>query len=272
MVLRQIIILIITALALFFGHKYFSAYCAEHCAQCNTDAVAVATTPGPLLFNWDSEEINRGDSWDELKTNMLAGMTASSNVLEITGEYFEAETNDTDHDNLGVARATEIGELLKEDNPDLKYIAKGKLVDERDGVRTNGFESLTYNWIASRDEIEMTIEISDTDDAKILFPFNSTDRIESTEVSNYLTNVADRLKADSSLKAYIVGYTDNVGEPGANRRLSERRAKKIRDILKDQGVSWNQIVTSGRGEADSIASNGTDEGRQENRRVEIMIK
>ncbi len=271
MVLRQIIILIITALALFFGHKYFSAYCAEHCAQCNTEVAAVATSAGPLLFSWDNEEVNRGASWDELKTNMLAGMT-SDNVLEINGEYFEAETNDTDHENLGVARATEIGELLKADNPDLKYIAKGKLVDERDGVRTNGFESLAYNWVASRDEKAMTIEISDSDDAKILFPFNSTDRIESTAVSNYLTNVADRLKSDSSIKAYIVGYTDNIGEPGANRRLSERRAKKIRDILKGQGVSRSQIVTSGRGEADSIASNGTEEGRQENRRVEITIK
>ena len=271
MVFRQIIILIITALALFFGHKYFSAYCAEHCAQCNTDVTAVATTAGPLLFNRDNEEVNRNVTWDKLKTSILEGMTPG-NVLELTGEYFGAETNDTDHENLGVARATAVGELLKEDNPDLKYIAKGKLVEERDGMSTNGFENLAYNWVASRDEKEMTIEISETDDAKILFPFNSTDRIESTEVSNYLTSVANRLKADSSIKAYIVGYTDNIGEPGANRRLSERRAKKIRDILKGQGVSRNQIVTSGRGEADSIASNGTDEGRQENRRVEITIR
>lgn len=275
MVLRQIIILILTALALFFGHRYFSAYCAEYCAVCNTEGVTVPTTAAasaaPLLFNWDNEQVNRGAGWDELKTSMLAGMT-SDNVIEITGEYFENETNDTEHENLGIARATAVGEMLKEENPDLNYIAKGEQVEEREGVRTNSFESLNYTWVASRDEEEMTIEISETNDAKILFPFNSTDRIESTEVSNYLTNVAERLSADSSLKAYIVGYTDNIGEPGANRRLSERRAKKIRDILKRQGVSHGQIVPSGRGEADSIASNGTPEGRQENRRVEITIR
>lgn len=273
MFLRQIVIIIITALVCIFGYRSFSTYCANYCAECSTEAgsIAAAASAGPLLFNWESEEVNSGASWDELKSSMLAGM-APGKVLEITGEYFEEETNDTSHSNLGVARATEVGELLKKDEPELKYIAKGKLVDEREGVRTAGFESLAYNWVAARDEKEMTIEITDADDAKILFPFNSTDRIESSAVTNYLNSVAERLNGDSSLKAYIVGYTDNYGEPGANRRLSERRAKKIRDYLKSKGVAHKQIVPSGRGEADAIASNGTDEGRQENRRVEITIR
>ena len=270
MVLRQIIILILTALALFFGYKSFSAYCADYCAECYS-VDAHVTNEGPLLFNWDDEEVNRGAGWDELKANMLVNKS-SENVLEITSEYFDAETNDTEHSNLGIARATEIGKLLKQENPDLKYIAKGKLVDERDGVRTTMLGGVTYDWIEARDDKEMTIEITESEDAKILFPFNSTDRIESAAVSNYLSNVAKRLNEDSSLKAYIVGYTDNIGEPGANRRLSERRAKKIRDILKAQAVAHKQIVPSGRGEADSIASNRTPEGRQENRRVEITIR
>ncbi len=266
---KQILILIISVLALFFGHRYYkNDFCPTCCVESTT---AVATTSAPLLFNWDNEEPITDAGFDELKVGMLAGMN-SNNVLEITGEYFADETNDTEHSNLGIARATEVGELLKLENPDLKYIALGTLVDEREGVRTNKFEGISYDWKEARDDKEMTIEISDTNDAKILFPFNSTDRIESQEVSNYLTSVANRLNDNSDLKAYIVGYTDNIGEPGANRRLSERRAKKIRDILKKQGVAHKQIVPSGRGEADSIASNGTEEGRQLNRRVEITIK
>ena len=276
MLIRQIIIIILTAIACIFGFKSFSAYCASHCAECAvatgaTGAVGAVASTTPLVFNWDDEEVVRGEAWDDLKASMLSGMAPGKN-LEITAEYFADETNDTEHENMGYARATEIGEMLVQENPELNYIAKGIEVDERDGVRTNLFGGVTHDWVAVRDDKEMTIEISDSGIAKILFPFNSTDRIESTAVTNYLNNVADRLKGDSSLKAYIVGYTDNYGEPGANRRLSERRAKKIRDYLKRKGVSHSQIVPSGRGEADSIASNGTDEGRQENRRVEITIR
>ncbi len=270
MIFRQIVILIFSVLTMFFGHKYYKNFCMES-GCCAGSVVDVTSNSSALLFGWDDEKLITGEGFDAYKAEMLAGMS-SEKVLEITGDYFADETNDTEHKDLGEARAVEIGELLKKDNPELKYIALSKLVDEREGVRTNRFESITYAWKAAKDDSEYTIEISDTKDAKILFPFNSTDRIESGEVSNYLSSVANRLNADNNLIAYIVGYADNIGEPGANRRLSERRAKKIRDFLRKQGVSRKQIVTSGRGEADSIASNATKEGRQENRRVEITIK
>ena len=87
-----------------------------------------------------------------------------------------------------------------------------------------------------------------------------------------MDNLADQLKSDNSKKVYIVGFTDSLGEPGTNRRLSERRAKKIRDILKSKGIPHRQIITSGRGEADAIAPNTNESNRQLNRRVEIIVK
>lgn len=69
----------------------------------------------------------------------------------------------------------------------------------------------------------------------------------------------------------IEGYTDNVGEEAFNQGLSERRAASVRAALIEADVSPSRISTIGYGEARSIASNNTAEGRQMNRRVEIVI-
>ena len=70
----------------------------------------------------------------------------------------------------------------------------------------------------------------------------------------------------------IEGYTDDVGSEIFNLGLSERRAASVRDALLAAGVSPLRISTIGYGEARPIASNSTPEGRQLNRRVEIVIQ
>ena len=70
----------------------------------------------------------------------------------------------------------------------------------------------------------------------------------------------------------IEGYTDDVGSEIFNLGLSERRAASVRDALLAAGVSPLRISTIGYGEARPIASNSTPEGRQMNRRVEIVIQ
>ena len=56
-----------------------------------------------------------------------------------------------------------------------------------------------------------------------------------------------------------------------NQGLSQRRSQAVRDYLVSQGVSASRLRNSGRGELEPIASNGTDAGRQQNRRVEVAI-
>jgi outer membrane protein OmpA-like peptidoglycan-associated protein len=70
----------------------------------------------------------------------------------------------------------------------------------------------------------------------------------------------------------IEGYTDDVGSENFNLGLSERRAASVRNALLAAGVSPLRISTIGYGEARPIASNSTPEGRQMNRRVEIVIQ
>lgn len=69
----------------------------------------------------------------------------------------------------------------------------------------------------------------------------------------------------------IEGHTDNVGSDDQNVDLSNRRAYAVRSYLSDRGISANRLSSAGMGESAPIASNDTDIGRQQNRRVEIII-
>jgi outer membrane protein OmpA-like peptidoglycan-associated protein len=69
----------------------------------------------------------------------------------------------------------------------------------------------------------------------------------------------------------IEGHTDNVGSDASNLALSERRAGSVHTYLLQQGVGSQRISSSGLGESQPIADNDTDAGRQQNRRVEIII-
>ena len=69
----------------------------------------------------------------------------------------------------------------------------------------------------------------------------------------------------------VVGHTDDVGDDNYNQELSQQRANVVHDYLVERGVSPHKIVAMGAGEGLPIASNSTEEGRAENRRVEILL-
>jgi outer membrane protein OmpA-like peptidoglycan-associated protein len=69
----------------------------------------------------------------------------------------------------------------------------------------------------------------------------------------------------------VEGYTDTVGSDEFNQKLSEQRAEAVRDFLITQGVDQQTITAKGFGKANPVADNSTAEGRQQNRRVEIIV-
>lgn len=91
------------------------------------------------------------------------------------------------------------------------------------------------------------------------------------EAGQNLSNLAASLDKYPNTDLLIVGHTDSVGGNAYNQQLSERRALAAADYLAAHGVSRDRIHTSGRGEAEPVASNDTDAGRQKNRRVEVAI-
>jgi outer membrane protein OmpA-like peptidoglycan-associated protein len=83
--------------------------------------------------------------------------------------------------------------------------------------------------------------------------------------------MADFLGQYPQYKALIEGHTDSIGSEALNQALSERRANAVKAALVDMGISPNRITTRGYGEAYPVASNNTAAGRQQNRRVEIIL-
>ena len=79
------------------------------------------------------------------------------------------------------------------------------------------------------------------------------------------------LERNPEVRIRIIGHTDNIGKDAANQKLSEGRAKAVRDDLIERGVAPERIQSEGRGESQPIDTNDTEEGRQNNRRVEIEI-
>jgi outer membrane protein OmpA-like peptidoglycan-associated protein len=77
--------------------------------------------------------------------------------------------------------------------------------------------------------------------------------------------------AHPGLKLDVEGHTDSVGGDAFNQQLSEQRANAVMQFLVSQGVSQNSLRSQGFGKSDPIASNDTLQGRQQNRRVEIII-
>ena len=73
------------------------------------------------------------------------------------------------------------------------------------------------------------------------------------------------------MQVSIVGYTDSTGNDAINNPLSLERANSVRDYLAGRGVNPGIVRTEGRGSHNPIASNATPEGRQMNRRVDIIL-
>ena len=78
------------------------------------------------------------------------------------------------------------------------------------------------------------------------------------------------MKDKPSMKVSVEGHTDSIGSDAYNQKLSERRAQAVRDYMVSQGIDAARISVKGWGKTKPIASNKTEAGRAENRRVEII--
>jgi OOP family OmpA-OmpF porin len=86
-----------------------------------------------------------------------------------------------------------------------------------------------------------------------------------------LSEVAQALADNPTLKVEIQGHTDSQGSDRANLKLSQRRAESVRRYLIKKAVAGDRLVARGYGETVPIADNRTAEGRSQNRRVEFVI-
>lgn len=129
---------------------------------------------------------------------------------------------------------------------------------------------------AERDAKEMEVERVREDLLRVSVSSEASfdfDRSEiKPEFKPTLNKVAGVLRDDPNVRITVIGFTDSIGSEAYNLRLSQRRADATADYLVSQGVARSQIVTDGLGEAEPRASNDTEAGRAQNRRVEIYLR
>jgi OOP family OmpA-OmpF porin len=114
-------------------------------------------------------------------------------------------------------------------------------------------------------------------EAEIVIPSASLFSFDSAELSPEGKAAIDARRAElapelaAAEAIIIVGHTDSTGDSEYNQQLSLRRAEAVRDYLVETGLPDDNIRVVGRGDSDPIASNDTEEGRAENRRVEAIV-
>lgn len=105
----------------------------------------------------------------------------------------------------------------------------------------------------------------------VYFELNSSNLIRTKEINDWLTMAKKYLTENPSAKLSLTGYSDNTGSVDLNMKLSKKRAESVRNLLISEGFKANNLTVSGKGPANPIASNDTDDGRAKNRRVAIQL-
>jgi len=103
----------------------------------------------------------------------------------------------------------------------------------------------------------------------ILFPLNGTELSDAskTQLQQFAANMKDMTDTDIT----VYGHTDNTGSAEVNQKISNQRANSVADYLKAQGIASSRLTTEGKSYNEPVASNDTEAGRAQNRRVEVFI-
>jgi len=102
------------------------------------------------------------------------------------------------------------------------------------------------------------------------FEFNKATLTKYSE--NILWKAYNAMVANSDVRVVITGHTDNVGSQKYNQALSLKRAQAVKNWLVEKGIESKRMRTVGRGENEPVASNDTENGRLENRRIEFYVE
>ena len=103
----------------------------------------------------------------------------------------------------------------------------------------------------------------------ITFEFGKSQLRESSFAE--LNNLATELKANPTYQINLSGHTDNIGQEEDNLKLSQARAKAVAEYLTSKGIAPTRITYKGYGSKQPITTNETEQGREQNRRVEFIL-
>ncbi len=237
-------------------------------------------------------------NWQVLDGNH-AKVTASAKGYK--EHVYDVEVQNVDNTEATVTMVADVGTLLvkatdADGNPvEAAWIRKGRrpLVKKADKahkmpagemkiqIRAKGFKPVTKKVTITADsetvvEVQLETSLANVDGNKITIDdsvyFATGSHVILEKSHKLLDDVAHIvLEHPSIVRLEIEGHTDSVGKDSANKALSQMRAESVRDYLVSQGVYAERLHAIGYGEEKPIASNDTEEGRAQNRRVHFHI-
>lgn len=200
---------------------------------------------------------------------VLTGFLSACATDPYTGESKVAKT--TWGTGIGAAAGAGIGALIGG--------KKGALIGAGIGAATGaaGGGYMDYQAAQLRKELTGTgVQVKEVDGRIYLvmpgnITFDTNQAFIKQSFQPVVISISKVLKEYDKTLVQVNGYTDNTGSDAINNPLSVKRANAIADFLKIQGVAANRIIANGYGSANPIASNATAAGREQNRRVEIVL-
>jgi outer membrane protein OmpA-like peptidoglycan-associated protein len=242
-------------------------------AQSETDRVRREAAEARSRAKGQAARVKRDNDARTVAAQAEADRLKQDNDARMAAAQAEAERLKTENDEQRAAAQTEADRLKQENDvkmaaaqTGLDRAAREKSQAEAEKAELRAKLLLQFNAILqTRDTARgLIVNMSDVlfDTAKFsLRP----------EAREKLAKVAGIISGHPGLRLDVEGHTDNVGGDDYNQQLSEQRGSAVRDYLTQQGMQQASVTTKGFGKTQPIATNDTAPGRQQNRRVELVI-
>jgi outer membrane protein OmpA-like peptidoglycan-associated protein len=242
-------------------------------AQSETARIAREAATARLTAQAEADRAKRESDARAAAAQAEANRLRQDNDAKTAAALSEADRLKQQNDLLAANSRTE-ADRLKRENDDQRALAQGELDrvagDKRqlelDKTALRAQLLLQFNTILQTRDTARGLIVNMSD---VLFDTGKfTLRPEAREK---LAKVAGIVSGHPGLRLDVEGHTDNVGGDEYNQKLSEERGGSVRDFLIGQGMARTSVASAGFGKTQPVASNETVSGRQQNRRVEMVV-
>jgi outer membrane protein OmpA-like peptidoglycan-associated protein len=260
-------------------------------AQSNADRVTREAADERIGARAEADRVKRNNDAQTAAAQIEADRLKRENVAQTAAAQTEADRLKLENDSKLAAAQTDT-ERLRRENDARTAAAQteaDRLRQENDAQRTSAqvdldrLERERQHLVAEKSDLRaqlllqfnMILQTRDTARGLIV---NMSDVLFDTakfslrpEAREKLAKVAGIVSGHPGLRLAVEGNTDSVGNDDYNQQLSEQRGDSVRDYLISQGMAGGSVTSRGFGKTQPVASNETASGRQQNRRVELVI-
>ncbi len=257
---------------------------ARAAAQADSARVSQDAAAAHVAAQSEADRLKRENDAKNDAARNEADRLKQANEVQMAAVQTEADRLKAENDAKTAAALTE-ADRLKKDNDAQMAAAQGeadRLKQQNEAQRASAQADLDR---ATKEKVELRAQllgqfnaILQTRDTVRGLVVNMSDVLFDTGkftlrpiAREKLAKVAGIVSGHPGLKLDVEGYTDSVGGDAYNQQLSENRGTAVRDFLTKEGMAESSVTTKGFGKADPVASNDTASGRQQNRRVELVI-